>query len=559
MKRMSVSAVAALTVSCAIFVLMVSASVAQDLKYGDRQSKEEGGKRSSLSASVSSPGFAASSHSGESPFPTPTPTDSRFNVDTGYAGLDTTCTYRSQGSLKFKIAVKRYVGPTNGDGTLAELQKLKDNGVISEYAILRMPVKDIDFDTEPSPPYNPERDRVLFNGVTIGNLEGDGYLRGLNNRWIMNEFKVPINLVRFGQKGTNGNEPTPGENEIEILIDQANLESGEDVWCTAIDWASLNFNAMAPVIMITGNGKCGEFFEGKYDCNNQIIGTSFVKPFQDAGIPYDNSIDLLTPDFIPTNGGILLNEIPRVAREFGAKWIHLVAHSKGGLDTREFLARTPKNCVGDNCVGVLSLTTLATPHHGSVGADIISRSREANIIGLIISDQLRDTLIARFLQKRTNGRRHLTTWHLEDKFNPQNLPLLPDSFTVGSDTHPVKYFSFAADANINDSKENNDPLKPTIQDFETVGTGRPHWIMTPVYRFMGKTKTVTVERELKIFKRVVIETGAWEDNDFLVTESSAQLTQKFVYQPKQDANHATIISESIAPLVIPLIKSAQPR
>lgn len=52
MKRMSVSAVAVLTVSCAIFVLMVSAGVAQDLKYGDRQSKEEEGKRSGLSASA---------------------------------------------------------------------------------------------------------------------------------------------------------------------------------------------------------------------------------------------------------------------------------------------------------------------------------------------------------------------------------------------------------------------------------------------------------------------------------------------------------------------------
>ena len=60
----------------------------------------------------------------------------------------------------------------------------------------------------------------------------DGYFRGINDTWIMNEFKVPINLVRFGEKGTNGNEPTGGENEIEIMIDQANVENGEDLWCT---------------------------------------------------------------------------------------------------------------------------------------------------------------------------------------------------------------------------------------------------------------------------------------------------------------------------------------
>ena len=371
-KISSVSAIVGLTFSSAILLLMVSATVAQDQEYGDRKSKEAEGKRSGIHASASSRGGVTASHIGFSPFPTPTPDDNRFIVDTGYpTGLDTNCQYRSQGSLKFKIAVKRYVGPVTANGSLVDAQKLKDNGVISDFAILRMPAKDIDFDSEPSPPYNPERDRLLFNGVPIGNLEGDAYLRGLNERWIMNEFKVPIHLVRFGQKGTNGNEPTPGENEIEILIDQANVESGEDIWCTSIDWASLSFKAIAPVIMIPGNGQCGKFFEGYYKCNEQLIGTSFVQPFEDAAIPYDNSIDLTPPKHIDENATTLLNEIPKKARQFGAKWIHLVAHSKGGLDAREFLVRTFNNCTGANCIGVLSLTTLSAPHYGSVGADIV--------------------------------------------------------------------------------------------------------------------------------------------------------------------------------------------
>jgi hypothetical protein len=550
----SVSVIVILTVLSAILVAMASATVAQDRTFGDKQSKETDAKGSGIRASASTRGMSAN-HVGLSPFPTPTPTDSRFVVDTGYAGLDTTCTYRSEGSLKFKLLVKRYVGEVNGDGTLVDPQKLKNNGVISEFATLRMPARDIDFDAATSPPYNPERDRLLFNGVPIGNLEGDAYLRGLNERWILNEFKVPIELVHFGQKGTNGNEPTPGENEIEILIDQANLENGEDLWCTSIDWASLSFNAMAPVIMITGNGKCGEFFEGYYNCNQQQIGTSFVQPFIDQGIPYDNSIDLLTPQFITKNGDKLLTEIPKVARQFGSKWVHLVAHSKGGLDAREFLTRTPNNCVGDNCVGVLSLITLATPHHGSVGADIVSRTREVNIVGLLISDQLRNVLIARFLQKRTDGRRNLTTWFLEEEFNPQNLPKLPDSFTVGRETHPIKYFSFSDDANIDNSFDNG---QPTIQQSEVVGTGRGPTIMTEVYRFLGTAKVVKVVKVLKIVKRVDIETGPFEDNDFLVTVSSGMMTPRFVHQSTLDANHATIISAETAPLVIPLIKSSQP-
>ena len=34
--------------------------------------------------------------------------------------------------------------------------------------------------------------------------------------------------------------------------------------------------------MIPGNGQCGKFFEGYYKCNQQLIGTPFVQPFEDA-------------------------------------------------------------------------------------------------------------------------------------------------------------------------------------------------------------------------------------------------------------------------------------
>ena len=560
MKRISSVSAIVLLITCAISVLTVSYAVAQERTLGDRQSTERDAKRWGISASASSSGLAASSHIGLSPFPTPTPTDTRFVVDSGYAGLDTGCTYRSQGSLKFKIAVKRYVGPINGDGTLTNPQKLKDNGVVSEFATLRMPAKDVDFDTPVSPPYNPERDRVLFNGVPIGNLEGDGYFRGIDNTWIMNEFKVPINLVRFAQKGTNGNEPTGGENEIEVLIDQANVENGEDLWCTQIDWAELSFQAMAPVIMVAGNGQCSEFFEGHYFCNSTVVSPGLVQPFKDQDIPYDNTIDMRPANSIKANSEKLLTEIPKRAKEFGAKWIHIVGHSKGGLDVRDFLTRIPKDSDGDSSLGVLSLITLATPHHGSVGADIVVRSREANIIGLPLSDQLRNVLIARFLQSVDKGRRSLTTSFLDEDFNPENLPKLPDKFTVSGETHPINYFSFAADANIDNSNENNNPRKPTIQQFETIGTGRSTKIMTEVYRFLGNTKIVEVERVAKIFKRINIEqTSAFEDNDYLVTVTSAHLPEKFAAQQTLDLNHATIMGPEVGILVIPLIKASQSR
>lgn len=541
--------------------LLVTSAAAQDRpsdstdsKGGDRRQRREA--KATALAQTSTASAARSS-----PFPTPTPTDARFVVDDGYPGLDTDCTFRSEGSLKFKVSVKRYVGELNGDGTLPDPQKLIANGVVSEFATLRMPAHDVDFDAVTD--VQPERDRILFNGEPIGNLEGDAYLRGLNGNWIMNEYKIPIRLVRFGQKGTNGNEPTPGENEIEILVDQANVETGEEPWCTSIDWASLEFKAMAPVIMIPGNGVCKEFFDGDYRCNGQPEGAGFVQPFQSQDIPYDNSIDLTTPKSIEANAAILLDKVPRIAREFGAKWVHLVGHSKGGLDARDFLTKIPKDSnTGESVLGVLSLTTLSTPHHGSVGADIIYKSREANIIGLPFSNQLRDVLIARFLQSDNQGRKGLTTWHVEETFNPANLSSLPSSFTVGGETHPIKYYSFSADANIDNSYDNNDLRKPTIQQSEVTGTGHGPRVMTEVYRFLWKTKTVEVKKSAKIFKRVVItqaEGVDFDENDFLVTTKSATLMEKFAAQPRQDANHATVASDAVGALVIPLIKASEPR
>src|SRR5215207_843193 len=178
-----------------------------------------------------------------SPFPTPTPTDTHFVVDED-EGLDTDCQFRSSGSLKFTVKVTRYVGAVGGDGTLSNPQALISNGVVSATATPTMPAFDVDFNA-PVDLFFPERDRILFNGHPVGDLSVGAYLNGENQRWRINQITVPIQYVRFAQKGPRGGEPTPGLNEVEILIDQANVFTGQDAWCTAIDWAALKFDALA--------------------------------------------------------------------------------------------------------------------------------------------------------------------------------------------------------------------------------------------------------------------------------------------------------------------------
>jgi triacylglycerol lipase len=93
-----------------------------------RLPKAEYARRAALRAS------ATSAHVGSSPFEPPKHNDTTFVVDQG-GGLDTGCSYRSEGPLVFEIPIDRVVG---------DRDKLKQNGMISDTAILEMPAYDVD-------------------------------------------------------------------------------------------------------------------------------------------------------------------------------------------------------------------------------------------------------------------------------------------------------------------------------------------------------------------------------------------------------------------------------
>ena len=66
---------------------------------------------------------------------------------------------------------------------------------------------------------------------------------------------------------------------------------------------------------------------------------------------------------VETNGRHLANVIAEVLAQTGAEKVNILAHSKGGLDSRYAIS---KLAMGDR---VASLTTVATPHHGSKTVD----------------------------------------------------------------------------------------------------------------------------------------------------------------------------------------------
>lgn len=539
----SFSAIAITTASLVMLISPVANIVAQDREYGDKQPPKTESKQFGPSASGSSRG---SVHAMDvvSPFPTPSPTDSQFVVDTPYPAGH--CQFRSEGSLKFTVAITRYVGLTDGNGKLGNPQALVNNGVISPTVTLTMPAFDVDYSTVTFPPDQPERDRVLFNGEFIGNLGAEGYLNGENNRWRMNTIEVPVSAVKFAQRDPNGGPPTPGLNEIEILIDQGNIANNKELWCTSIDWAAVKVKALYPVVMLHGNGEGGTFWNR----------TGFTGPLAAAGIPIDISISNPTQEIVK-NVKELADKIPPIAAKFGVKHLHLVAHSKGGLDSRGYL----KTLKTEGQLAILSMTTLSTPHHGSALADYIRDAQGASVWSS--EDSTRTFFMQKFAGDYDAGRRNLTTEFVSG-FNQTNLPL-PQSFIVDGEQTPVKYFSWGADANIDNSMSLLG--NPTITNDELAGTGHDNlWYLSEwggnlVYRTLYYVASTHWEWAIvggqKV--RVVRETQnqTVQPNDMLVTITSSKIDP---YIPMFDVkrNHATVADQGMAQLVLQLIKTTQP-
>ncbi len=156
--------------------------------------------------------------------------------------------------------------------------------------------------------------------------------------------------------------------------------------------------------MLHGNGESGPFWDR----------FNFTTPFQQAGIPYDNSISNPT-QWIAKNAGLLVEKIPPIATRFGVKHLHLVAHSKGGLDSRAAL----KPLKAQGGLAILSVTTLSTPHHGSVLADYIRDARGASVWSS--DDSVRTLAIQQLGGDFDEGRQNLTTSFVRE-FNRENLP-----------------------------------------------------------------------------------------------------------------------------------------
>lgn len=272
-------------------------------------------------------------------FPPPSERLGRYVVNSGN-GLDTGCSVRSDGPLQIAIPIPQVINSTqlNPDGTLIDAAKLVANGVISHQAVIRFPVYDID-DKDKESGYSPEVDRVLFNGRFKKTLEG------YSDTWTDDTLTIPISEIRFGKV-----------NILEIEIDTAN---SEEIWCMSVDWVSVEFEVTPPYILQHG-------IAADQDTWDQKSAPGVIRALEERGVLF-TKFSLGTAvkgNGSSTQNAVELNtKITAFLKPLKADKVHIIAHSKGGLDVQALQVLEPT-------FSIVSLSTLSTPHLGSVAADL---------------------------------------------------------------------------------------------------------------------------------------------------------------------------------------------
>lgn len=445
-----------------------------------------------------------------SPFTPPTEKLGTYVINAG-AGLDTGCTYRSGGPLVINLALPKVVADSqlNPDGTLKNATALVNSQVISAQATIRFPVFDIDDKADTGGVIQPEIDRVSFNG------QFKKVLAGFNNTWTDDSIVVPIQELKFGQN-----------NELRIDIDTGNVGSGE-YWCMAVDWVAIQFEVAAPYVLAHGISAD----QSTWDAGSAV---GVVAELDRRGVLYTR-FSLSTAQSgngsVAANARELATNIENWLKPLKADRVHVIAHSKGGLDTQHMQALAPP-------FKILSLSTLSTPHLGSVAADL-------SIIQKTDADEKKNT------GADPNGfaSTYIDTWTFGQ--GPQ-LPGLADLTTyrataarsAGLRGNISSTFTFGANADLNGdndlSSAEASPLFPSVAAY----AARRAWLVLRDFSAAPMTLTTVPgrlwgTRTVLTYETILAPTP--QANDIVVTLGSANPSYGTPVANVM-ANHSTVKS-----------------
>lgn len=281
-------------------------------------------------------------HSGVSPYTLydSYETDEVFIADRG-GDLDQYL-FVDRSPLTFDVPVTRYYGEVNGEGYLKYPYLMHGKGIIPLEATLFIRVYDVDNDYQGSD-VAPEVDVLQINGHELSPTLNSG-----NNTWSTLTYKVPVTYLKFPSPGALGQRPTPAMNQISINIDTAN--GGNIVWAVEVDWAAIQLSGVRPAALVNG------ILSGADAWKN-------FRSYLDLDMLPAEPVEVGGWSSIATNTQTLLKKLPDVKTKYGVERLNIIAHSKGGLDSRSYLRLRDDIDV---------LVQLGTPNRGSECATIIA-------------------------------------------------------------------------------------------------------------------------------------------------------------------------------------------
>jgi hypothetical protein len=345
---------------------------------------------------------------------------------------------------------------------------------------------------------------------------------------------------------------------------------------------------VAPVVLVTG---CCDELSGFW--SQSILSPNLIDEFNNLKIPYSDRSDQLNMGRLAGSikyGALQLGlQIPASAGEFGANRVHLVAHSKGGLNVRWLL---DTSVLQNANVGVLSLTTLDTPHQGSLGSDLLNAYAEGDLLKISGTTEL---LTNHFWLEQVIKLQIAVDFGLDtvQDLTQQSLQAFnakhrspPQTSTVGSTVKTIKYWALSSDANLDGSVSSlfaedvlnaqggtvefaTRTITPALPDETIPFEGLSPHILAPalqaMYNLMGDATSLTYQTDSSTGVTKVTPftiTSVFNFNDFVVTiESQSYQYNASAFVPLTQAankdSHNAVPSARIADLIINNIKSTE--
>ncbi len=383
------------------------------------------------------------------------------------------------------------------NGTLTRITTFKNNGIVSSFAMLRLTVTLVlqpQYYALTQWPFNApvvvsRQVRFRFNGNPVGSpvqLTATAVSQGTQVRRSVC-FLVDTKFIRFGRlrQQLNPDSISPTGEILPITPATFNCPAGSGDPATpcpglndvSFDWSHEPstgidqvdavgrlqlFNAMEPIILV--GGCCeerGDFWESTH---LRPGFTSLVSEMLNRGAPYFH-LDFGRAIYGDIHLGALSvnHHVFRIAKALGSPWVHIVAHSKGGLNTRDLLLNNP-NFLQSKGVGVLSVTFLQTPHRGSVAASayrmLYDHPESPGVFGtennLTIYLALRDRVSSeRRLALTSEGKRTMTDLDpksIDDRFSSKTS-LLPEWTNALGIRRKLQFRLMVSDSNYDNSNE----------------------------------------------------------------------------------------------------------